>query len=57
MPGLHEYMEKSLNYKVAVFDIFSKIRVASDLKKYENDLLHISPLLTTALGSAAIDIL
>ena len=57
MPGLHEYIEKSLNYKVAVFDIFSKIRVASDLKKYENDLLHISPLLTTALGSAAIDIL
>ena len=46
MPGLAEYLQKNLNFKVEVFDIFSRIRVSSDLKKYENELFHVSPLLT-----------
>ncbi len=57
MPGLREYLEKNLNYKVEVFDIFSRIRVSSELKKYESELFHISPLLTTAVGTAGIDML
>lgn len=57
MPGISEYMEKNLNYKVTVYDIFSKIRVSSDLRKYERALSAIGPLLTTSIGSASVDIL
>jgi type IV pilus assembly protein PilM len=57
MPGLAEYLQKNLNFKVEVFDIFSRIRVSSDLKKYENELFHVSPLLTTSIGSAGVGIL
>lgn len=56
LPGLSEYLEKNLNYPVEVFDVFSKIKVASNLNKYENELKNISPLLTNAVGAALSEI-
>jgi type IV pilus assembly protein PilM len=56
LPGFKEYLEKNLNFPVEVFDVFSKIKVASDLNKYENELKNISPALGNAVGSALADI-
>lgn len=52
LPGLKEYLEANLNFKVEVFDVFSKIKVANPLNKYETELKSISPLLVNAVGSA-----
>lgn len=57
MPGLREYFVKNLNYEVEVFDIFSKIKVSNELKKYQAELEKNSSLLTNCAGLAVIDIL
>jgi type IV pilus assembly protein PilM len=56
LPGLREYLEKNLNYPVEVFDVFSKIKVANSLSKYENELKTLSPLLGNSVGSALANI-
>jgi len=52
MPGLVDYLQASLNYKVEVFNVFSKIKVSSNLSKYEAELQNISPILASAVGAA-----
>jgi len=52
LPGFKEYLEKNLNFKVEIFDVFSKIKVASSLNRYESELRNISPLLVNCVGSA-----
>lgn len=57
MPSLREYFAKNLNYPVEIFDLFSKVRVSSDLSKYENELKSISPVIVTATGASGVNIL
>jgi type IV pilus assembly protein PilM len=56
LPGLSEYLQTNLNFKVEVFDVFSKIKVASTLSKYENELKNLSPMLGSAVGSSLTEI-
>jgi type IV pilus assembly protein PilM len=57
MPSFREYFAKNLNYPVEIFDLFSKVRVSSELNKYENELKGISPVIVTATGAAGVKIL
>lgn len=57
MPGLRDYFVKNLNYEVEVFDIFTKIKVSEELKKYQLELEKNSSLFTNCGGLAAVDIL
>lgn len=52
LPGLKEYFEANLNFKVEIFDVFSKIKVSNKLNRYEAELRNISPLLVNCVGSA-----
>lgn len=56
LPGFKEYLEKNLNFPVEVFNVFSKIKVASNLNKYENELKNLSPILGNVVGSALAEI-
>jgi type IV pilus assembly protein PilM len=56
LPGFKEYLEKNLNFKIEIFDIFSKIKVSEKLSKYEPELKNISPFLVNAVGSAVSNI-
>lgn len=56
LPGLAEYLQKNLNYPVEVVDIFSKIKVASSLSKFEPELKNISPMLSSAIGAALVQL-
>jgi len=52
LPGLPEYLVQNLNFNVEVFNLFSKIKVASTLGKFENELKNISPILSNAVGAS-----
>lgn len=56
LPGLVEYLSQNLNFPVEVFEVFSKIKVASTLAKYENELKNISPILGNSVGGALAQI-
>jgi len=57
MPGLKEYMTSNMSYPVEIFDLFTKVRVSSELGKFENELKLISPVIVTACGAAGVEIL
>lgn len=55
MPGLRDYFVRNLNYEVEVFDIFTKIKVSQELKKYQTELEKNSSLLTNCAGLAVVE--
>ena len=57
LPGLEEYLQKNLNIPVEVFNPFTKIKVGSDLSKYENNLKELSTSLSAPIGLSGIEIL
>jgi type IV pilus assembly protein PilM len=57
LPNLANYLEKKLSFEVEIFDPFNKIKIGSDLKKYENELKDISSSIVGVLGLAGAEIL
>ncbi len=57
LPGLEDYLQKNLNIPVEVFNPFNKVKVNSDLSKYEGSLKELSSSLSAPIGLSGIEIL
>jgi len=57
LPGLEDYLQRNLNIPVEVFNPFSKIKVSSDLNKYEANLKELSSSLAAPIGLSGIEII
>lgn len=57
LPGLEEYLQKNLNIPVEVFNPFTKVKVSSDLSKYDSSLKQLSSSLSGAIGLSGIEVL
>lgn len=57
LPGLEDYLQKNLNIPVEVFNPFNKVKVSSELNKYEANLKELSSSLAAPIGLSGIEIL
>lgn len=57
LPGLEDYLQRNLNIPVEVFNPFNKIKVSSDLSKYEGNLKELSSSLTAPIGLSGIEMI
>jgi len=57
LPGLEDYLQRNLNIPVEVFNPFNKIKVSSELNKYESNLKELSSSLTAPIGLSGIEII
>jgi len=57
LPGLEDYLQKNLNIPVEIYNPFVKVKVSTDLSKYDQNLKSLSSSLTAPIGLSGIDIL